>query len=315
MAVAANTCEQSLAKAYDVVAKIDKLVEKAYEAHSSIYKTFGDLSGISTIRKDKSVVEAAHTDISSTLEAMQSMIGTLAQLDDVVVQLEKKPREQLISKEVHGVLNEFSPYVRLVTEQRNVRETSELIDGSVGELDASAMRLRIGDFGEGIGEGALAEQLAALRERYPQLDIKVHKVSKRTQLLVVRIPTVIQMSVNMKQLDAGNEAQELEINSINIFSDDESGPFSKFHVFNRISYDSNIIWSSIAGFSVEHRISKIVQWFSMFDNLFSATCSICHRHLQMDPRTSQHLPPIWRDLDAKVSGPCKAFHYGCLESA
>ncbi|KAJ1833321.1 hypothetical protein LPJ63_002831 [Coemansia sp. RSA 2711] len=315
MATEMSTCEQSLAKAYDVVAKIDRLAEKAYEAHSSIYKTFGDLSGISTIRKDKSVAEAAHTDISSTLEAMQDMIGTLAQLEGVVEQLEKKPREKLISDEVRSVLDEFSPYVRLMTEQGNVREISELIDGSVGELDASAMRLKIGDFGEGISETALEEQIVALRERYPRLDIKVHKVTQRTRLLVVRIPTVIQMSINMKQLDSSSETQQLEINAINIFSDDELGPFSKFHVFQRISYDSNIIWSSIAGFSVEHRISKIVQWFSMFGNLFSATCSICLRHLQIDPRTSQHLPPLWRDLDAKGSGPCKAFHYGCLESA
>ncbi|KAJ2197828.1 hypothetical protein IW145_005600 [Coemansia sp. RSA 521] len=315
MAAAKSACEQSLARAYDAVAKIDKLVEKAYEAHSSINKTFGDLSGVSTIRKDKSVAEAAHTDITNTLEAMQSMINTLTQLDDVVVKLEKKPREKLISEEVSNVLNEFSPYVRLMTEQGNVRETNEIIDASVGELDVSAMRLKIGDFGEGISESALEEQIVALRERYPQLDIKEHKVSRRTQLLVVRILTVIQMSINMKHLDNGNEAHELEINSIHILSDDESGPFSKFHVFQRISFDSNIIWSSISGFSVEHRISKIVQWFSMFDNLFSATCSICLRHLQMDPRTSQHLPPLWRDIDAKINGPCKAFHYGCLETA
>ncbi|KAJ2454759.1 hypothetical protein EV183_001343 [Coemansia sp. RSA 2336] len=315
MAAKASTCEESLARAYDVVAKIDKLVEKAYEAHSSLYKTFGDISGVSTIRKDKSVTEAAQRDISTTLDAMQSMVGILTQLDDVVVQLEKKPREKLISDEVRAVLDEFSPYVRLMTEQDNIRRTGELIDSSVSELDASAMRLRIGDIGEAVRLGMLEEQLVTLKEQYPQLDFKIHAITKRTRLLVVRIPTIIKMSINMKQLDGQNETDcNMEINSINIVSDDEAGPFSKFQVFNRISYDSNIIWSSISGFSVEHRISKIVQWFSLFSNLFSATCSICHRHLQIDPRTCQHLPPLWRDVDAKGNEPCKAFHYGCLES-
>ncbi|KAJ2850117.1 hypothetical protein GGI22_005426, partial [Coemansia erecta] len=93
-------CEQSLAKTYDVLAQIDRLAEKAYEAQASIYKTFGDLAGMGTIRKDKSVAEAAHTDISSTLEALQSMITTLSQNQAEVARLEKKPREKLISDEV-----------------------------------------------------------------------------------------------------------------------------------------------------------------------------------------------------------------------
>ncbi|KAI8318381.1 hypothetical protein GQ54DRAFT_266974 [Martensiomyces pterosporus] len=109
--------------------------------------------------------------------------------------------------------------------------------------------------------------------------------------------------------------KEYEVNAIHIFSTDEAGPFSRFHVFNRIAYDTNIIWFSIAGFSVEHRLSKLVQWFSLFDNLFSATCSVCNRHLQMDPRTSQYLPPLWRGIDMKPNEPSRAFHYGCLELA
>ncbi|KAJ2159378.1 hypothetical protein GGF46_003081 [Coemansia sp. RSA 552] len=309
-----NSVEKSLAQAYDVVAKIDKLVEKAYEAHSSIYKTFGDLSGVSTIRKDKSVVEAAHTDITTTLDAMQTMVATLAQLQDVVVRLEKKPREKLISDDVHGLLDRYAPYVRLMAERSTVRKTGRLIEGSVGELDAAAMRLRIGDSGEGISRAALEEHIATLRTQYPQLDIECHSVSKRTVLLVVRIPTVIQMSINIKSLNSDDD-KRMEIGAIQVFSDDEPGPFSRFQVFQRISYDATIIWFSIAGFSVEHRLSKMVHWFSMFANLFSATCSICHRHLQIDPRTSQHLPPLWRDADIKSSSQCKAFHYGCLESA
>ncbi|KAJ2081305.1 hypothetical protein H4R24_002424 [Coemansia sp. RSA 988] len=307
-------CEQSLSKAYNVVGGIDRLVEKAYEVHSSIYKTFGDLSGVSTIRKDKSVTEAAHTDISNTLEAMRSMMATLGQLEDVVERLEKKPREKLVPDEVRKLLDEYSPYVRLMTERGNVQETNDLIDNSVNELDVAAMRLQIGDFGEGIRASTLDELIVSLQEKYPQLDIKKHVVSKRTLLLTVRIPTVIQMSINMKHLDFGSDDIELEVSVITILSDEEQGAVSKFQVFDRITYDSKIIWSSIAGFSVEHRISKMVQWFCLFENLFSATCSICHRHLQIDPRTSQHLPPLWRDADIKGDGPCRAFHYGCLES-
>ncbi|KAJ1841987.1 hypothetical protein LPJ73_005940, partial [Coemansia sp. RSA 2703] len=228
--------------------------------------------------------------------------------------LEKKPREKLISDEVRTLLDEYTPYVRLLTEQGNVKETGEMIDSSVRDLDMSAMRLQIGDFGEGLTESELEQQIRLLREKHPQLDFEKYAVSKRTRLLVVRIPTIIQMSMNLKQVESSN-GEEFEVNSINVFSDDENGPFSRFQVFNRIAHDSNIIWFSIAGFSVEHRLAKIVQWFSLFENLFSATCSVCNQHLQMDPRTSQHLPPLWRDIDIKSTGPNKAFHYGCLEAA
>ncbi|KAJ2377391.1 hypothetical protein IW150_001406 [Coemansia sp. RSA 2607] len=312
--VASTACEKRLNEAYEVVASIDRLVERAYEAHSSIYKTFGDLAGVSSIRKDKSVTEAAHTDISNSLEAMRSMLATISNLQVELHRLEKKPREKLISDEVRTLLDEYSPYVRLLTEQGNVKETGEMIDSSVRDLDMSAMRLQIGDFGEGLTESELEQQIRLLREKHPQLDFEKYAVSKRTRLLVVRIPTIIQMSMNLKQVESSN-GEEFEVNSINVFSDDENGPFSRFQVFNRIAHDSNIIWFSIAGFSVEHRLAKIVQWFSLFENLFSATCSVCNQHLQMDPRTSQHLPPLWRDIDIKSTGPNKAFHYGCLEAA
>ncbi|KAJ2722124.1 hypothetical protein GGI07_003508 [Coemansia sp. Benny D115] len=313
--LAANTaCEQKLAEAYEVVANIDKLVEKAYEAHTSIYKTFGDLAGVSSIRKDKSVAEAAHTDIRNSLDAMRSMVETISGLQGVLGRLEKKPREKLISDDVRGLLDDYAPHVRLLTEQGNIKETDEVIDSAVRDLDMSAMRLQIGDFGEGLTEDALDEQIQALCARHPLLSIAKYAVSERTRLLVVRIPTIIQMSMNLKQV-AGKGGAEFEVNSIHVFSDDEHGPFSRFQVFNRISHDANIIWFSIAGFSVEHRLAKIVQWFELFENLFSATCSVCGQHLQMDPRTSQHLPPLWRDIDIKSSGPNKAFHYGCLEAA
>ncbi|KAJ2223467.1 hypothetical protein H4R99_007865 [Coemansia sp. RSA 1722] len=313
-AVASTTCEQKLAESYEVVAKIDKLVEKAYEAHSTIYKTFGDLSGVSSIRKDNSITEAAHTDISSSLDSMRSMLGTIANLQGVLGRLEKRPREKLISDEVRSLLDEYSPYVRLLTEQGNIKETDEVIDSSIRDLDMSAMRLQIGDFGEGLSEAALDQQIKVLREKNPQLDFSKHAVSSRTLLLVVRIPTIIQMSMNLKHAK-GKDGEEFEVNSIDVFSDDEHGHYSKYQVFNRIAHDSNILWFSIAGFSVEHRLAKIVQWFGLFENLFSATCSVCGQHLQMDPRTSQHLPPLWRDIDIKSSGPNKAFHYGCLENA
>ncbi|KAJ2000791.1 hypothetical protein H4R26_004445, partial [Coemansia thaxteri] len=112
-------CERELAEAYTIVAHLDKLVEKAYDAHSSIYKTFGDLAGVSTIRKDKSVTEAAHTDISNTLDAMRSMIASIGQLQGAVGRLERKPRETLISDKVKGLLAEYSPYVRLMSEPGN----------------------------------------------------------------------------------------------------------------------------------------------------------------------------------------------------
>ncbi|KAJ1642964.1 hypothetical protein J3B02_002839 [Coemansia erecta] len=314
-AMASTTCEQKLAESYEVVAQIDKLVEKAYEAHSAIYKTFGDLAGVSSIRKDNSITEAAHTDITSSLDSMRSMLGTISNLQHVLGRLERRPREKLISDEVRSLLDDYSPYVRLLTEQGSVKEADEVIDSSIRDLDMSAMRLQIGDFGEGLSESALDQQIKFLREKHPQLDFSKHAVSSRTLLFVVRIPTIIQMSMNLKQAKGKDGGEEFEINSINVFSDDEQGHFSKYHVFNRIAHDSNILWFSIAGFSVEHRLAKIVQWFSLFDNLFSATCSVCGQHLQMDPRTSQHLPPLWRDIDIKSSGPNKAFHYGCLETA
>ncbi|KAI9502143.1 hypothetical protein GGI25_003400 [Coemansia spiralis] len=309
-----SQCELSLTKAYAVLTKIDKLVEKTYEAHSSIYKTFGDLAGMGTIRKDKSVAEAAHTDISNTLEALQSMISTLAQNQTEVARLEKKPREKLISDEIQQLLDEYSPYVRLMTERGNIKYTNEIIDGSVRELDISAMQRQIGDFGEGLTESELERRVEILREQQPVLRFATHTVNKRMRLLVVRIPTVGQMSISLKMVDSSNGSELLEVTSLHVFSDDEQGPFSKYQVFNRIAYDSNIIWFSISGFSVEHRLSKIVQWFSLFENLFSAACSVCNRHLQMDPRTSQLLPPLWRDVDIKSNSSSKAFHYGCLES-
>ncbi|KAJ2635170.1 Transducin beta-like, partial [Coemansia sp. RSA 1694] len=309
---AAKDCEQVLVEAYEAVAHLDKLVEKAYDAHSSIYKTFGDLAGISTIRKDKSVAEAAHTDISNTLDAMRSMVGSIGQLQGMVGRLEKKPRERLISDKVQELLAEYSPYVRLMTEQAKVKDASELISSSVRELDMSAMRLQIGDFGEGLSEKELDQHIRVLEEKYPKMQLKKHVMSKRACMLVVRIPTIAQLSISMKLVDCG--ASELyEVNSLHVFSDDERGPHSKHHVFNRIAYDANILWFSITGFSVEHRLAKVTQWFSLFANLFSATCSVCRQHLQIDPRTTQYLPPLWRDIDAKTSG--RAFHYGCLESA
>ncbi|KAJ2784386.1 squalene synthetase-like protein [Coemansia interrupta] len=258
--IASSACEKRLNEAYEVVTGIDRLVEKAYDAHSSIYKTFGDLAGVSSIRKDKSVTEAAHTDITNSLEAMRSMLATISNLQAELHRLEKKPREKLISDEVRTLLDEYSPYVRLLTEQGNVKETGEMIDSSVRDLDMSAMRLQIGDFGEGLTESELEQQIGILREKHPQLDFGKYAVSKRTRLLVVRIPTIIQMSMNLKQVE-GSDGEEFEVNSINVFSDDENGPFSRFQVFNRIAHDSNIIWFSIAGFSVEHRLAKIVQWF------------------------------------------------------
>ncbi|KAJ1800808.1 hypothetical protein LPJ59_000799 [Coemansia sp. RSA 2399] len=307
-------CEQSLAKTYDVLAQIDRLAEKAYEAQSSIYKTFGDLAGMSTIRKDKSVAEAAHTDISSTLEALQSMITTLSQNQAEVARLEKKPREKLISDEVQQLLDEHSPYIRLMTERGNIKHATETIDSAVRELDISAMQVQLGDFGEGLTEDELDNRIKVLREQNPQLEFAKHSVSKRMRLLSVSIPTVIQMSINLKQVSISSGRELFEVTSLHVFSDDEHGPFSKYQVFNRIAYDSNIIWFSISGFSVEHRLSKIVQWFSLFENLFSATCSVCNRHLQTDPRTSHLLPPLWRDVDIKSNIASKAFHYGCLES-
>ncbi|KAJ1908633.1 hypothetical protein GGI09_004196 [Coemansia sp. S100] len=307
-------CDQVLVEAYEAVAHLDKLVEKAYDAHSSIYKTFGDLAGVSTIRKDKSVTEAAHTDISNTLEAMRSMIGSIGHLQGVVGRLEKKPREKLISDKVQELLTEYSPYVRLMTEQGKVKETSELISNSVRELDMSAMRLQIGDFGEGLSEAALDQHVQVLVEKYPRLQLKKHVISKRACMLVVRIPTIVQISISIKLVDSG-VTELYEVNSLYVFSDEERGPHSKHQVFNRITYDANILWFSFTGFSVEHRLAKVTQWFSLFENLFSATCSVCGKHLQIDPRTSQYLPPLWRDIDAKLSGPSKAFHYGCMESA
>ncbi|KAJ2882882.1 hypothetical protein IWW38_005607, partial [Coemansia aciculifera] len=170
----ARDCEQVLVEAYEAVAHLDKLVEKAYDAHSSIYKTFGDLAGVSTIRKDKSVTEAAHTDISSTLNAMRSMIGSIGQLQGVVGRLEKKPRERLISDKVQELLAEYSPYVRLMTEKGKAKDADELIGGSVRELDMSAMRLRIGDIGEGLSEKALEQHISVLEEKYPKLQLKKH---------------------------------------------------------------------------------------------------------------------------------------------
>ncbi|KAJ1772424.1 hypothetical protein IW140_001835 [Coemansia sp. RSA 1813] len=311
---AMEKCEQSLAKTYDVLAQIDRLAEKAYEAQSSIYKSFGDLAGMSTIRKDKSVAEAVHTDISSTLEALQSMITTLSQNQAEVARLEKKPREKLIPDEVQQLLDEHSPYVRLMTERGNIKHTTETIDSAVRELDISAMQVQIGDFGEGLTEDELDNRIKVLREQHPQLRFVKHAVSKRMRLLSVSIPTVIRMSINLKQVSIGSGRELFEVTSLHVFSDDEHGPFSRCQVFNRIAYDSNIIWFSISGFSVEHRLSKIVQWFSLFENLFSATCSVCSRHLQTDPRTSHLLPPLWRDVDIKSNIASKAFHYGCLES-
>ncbi|KAJ1899509.1 hypothetical protein LPJ66_002057 [Kickxella alabastrina] len=305
-------CEQKLADAYDAVANIDRLVEKAYEAHTVLFKIFGDITGVSSIRKDKSIAEATHTDISNSLDALRTMVGAISQQQETLERLEKKPREKLISDDVRQLLAEYSPYVRLLTEQGGVRATDEAIDGAVRDLDMSAMRLQIGDFGESLAEDALDRRIVVLQERHPQLHIEKHTVAERTRLLVVRIPTIIQMSINLKQVEGNGE---FEVNSIHVISDDEEGPFSRFRVFNRIAHDSNIIWFSIAGFSVEHRLTKVVQWFALFDNLFSATCSVCAQHLQMDPRTSQYLPPLWRDIDIKSTGPNKAFHYACLESA
>ncbi|KAJ2735534.1 hypothetical protein IW152_001455 [Coemansia sp. BCRC 34962] len=307
-------CEQVLIEAYEAVAHLDKLVEKAYDAHSSIYKTFGDLAGVSTIRKDKSVTEAAHTDISNTLEAMRSMIGSIGLLQGVVGQLEKKPREKLISDKVQELLTEYMPYVRLMTEKGKAKETNELISNSVRELDMSAMRLQIGDFGEGLTEAALDQNIQVLAEKYPKLQLKKHVISKRACMLVVRIPTIAQLSIILKLMDSG-AAELYEVNSLHVFSDEERGPHSKHHVFNRITYDANILWFSFTGFSVEHRLAKAAQWFGLFENLFSATCNVCRQHLQIDPRTSQYLPPLWRDIDEKMSGPSRAFHYGCLEAA
>ncbi|KAJ2465561.1 hypothetical protein EV174_006642, partial [Coemansia sp. RSA 2320] len=196
-------CERELAEAYTIVAHLDKLVEKAYDAHSSIYKTFGDLAGVSTIRKDKSVTEAAHTDISNTLDAMRSMIASIGQLQGAVGRLERKPRETLISDKVKELLAEYSPYVRLMSEPGNVKETSELANSSVRELDTSAMRLQIGDFGEGLSESALDQHIKVLREKYPKLFFTKHAVSKRACMLVVRIPTIAQLSIGMKQVDSG----------------------------------------------------------------------------------------------------------------
>ncbi|KAJ2784431.1 hypothetical protein H4R18_001141 [Coemansia javaensis] len=325
--MAASSCGESLARAHDVVSKIDRVVERAYEAHSSIHKTIGDLSGASTIRKDKSVADAARKDIKSTLDAMQSMIATLAQVGDVVERLERRPREKLVSDEVRGILDEHAGYVRLLTEQASVEETNEPIEGAVAELNMSAMRLQIGDVRESIGARALDELIGALKQKHPGLDIRRHAVHRRTRMVVVRIPTVILMSINLMQLGVGDgdhndkekdkdkgedDDDELQLCSIYILADDEQGPISKFQVFQRISYDAKIMWFSLAGFSIEHRISRMVQWFSLFTDLFSATCSICRRHLQIDPRTSQQLPPLWRDADARDSG--RAFHYSCLLS-
>ncbi|KAJ2746042.1 hypothetical protein GGI20_001669 [Coemansia sp. BCRC 34301] len=309
-AIPVKDCERVLIEAYEAVAHLDKLVEKAYDAHSSIYKTFGDLAGVSTIRKDKSVTEAAHTDISNTLDVMRGMVGSIGQLRAVVGRLEKQPRERLISDKVQGLLTEYAPYVRLLTEQDKVKDTSELIGSAVRELDMSAMRLQIGDLGEGLSEKALDQHIGVLEEKYPRLQLTKHAISKRACMLVVRIPTIAQMSINMKLVDCG-AAELYEVHSLHVFSDDERGPHSKHHVFNRIAYDANILWFSITGFSVEHRLARVTQWFGLFENLFSATCSVCSRHLQIDPRTTQYLPPLWRDIDTK---PSKACHYGCLES-
>ncbi|KAJ1727793.1 squalene synthetase-like protein, partial [Coemansia biformis] len=270
------------------------LVEKAYEAHSSINKTFGDLSGASTIRKNKSVAEAAQKDIKDTLDAMQCMVTTLAQLEGVVERLEKRPREKLVSEEVCGLLNEFLP---------------QIIESAVGDLSTSAMRRQIGDANEGIGAAALDELLTVLVQRYPQLDIQSRMATQRQRMLVVRIPAVITMAINMKLVesdtssdggDSGGGLSELEICSVFVLADDEPGPTSKFQVFRRITYDAKIFWYTISGFSIEHRISRMVQWFSQFEDLFSATCSGCRRHLQIDPRTSQHLPPLWRDASRGI---------------
>ncbi|KAJ2553758.1 hypothetical protein EV175_002822 [Coemansia sp. RSA 1933] len=306
-------CEQSLAKTYDVLTQIDRLAEKAYEAQSSIYKSFGDLAGLGTIRKDKSVAEAAHTDISSTLEALQYMITTLSQNQAEVARLEKKPREKLISDEVQQLLDEHSPYIRLMTERGNIRHATATIDSAVRELDISAMQVKIGDFGEGLTEEELDSRIEVLRKQHPQLRFVKHAVSKRMRLLSVSIPTVIQMSINLKQVSISSGRELFEVTSLQMFSDDEHGSFSKYQVFSRIAYDANIIWFSISGFSVEHRLSKIVQWFSLFEDLFSATCSGCNRHLQTDPRTSHLLPPLWRDVDIKNNITSKAYHHKCLD--
>ncbi|KAJ2807439.1 hypothetical protein H4R21_000473 [Coemansia helicoidea] len=305
-----SSCEQSLAAAYDVVSKIDRLVEKAYDAHTSIYRTFSDLSGVSTIRKDKSVAEAAHKDIKATLDAMQDMVAALAQLAGVVERLEKQPRERLVSEEVCAILGEHKAHIRLVAEPGGARAAGEVVDSAVGDLGASAMRRQIGEVSEDIGVAALEELVAALEKRHPRLDILWDAAHKQT--LVVRIPTVIQMVVEMKRVGAGSGA--VEIGTIRVQADDEAGLSTRHHVFERISYDAQIFWFSIAGFSTEHRLSRTVQWFSQFEDLFAATCSSCRRHLQIDPRTSQLLPPLWRDAAVRGAGSAKAFHYGCLEA-
>ncbi|KAJ2714084.1 hypothetical protein H4R19_001912 [Coemansia spiralis] len=311
----ASSCEQSLTAAYDVVSKIDRLVEKAYDAHSSIYRTFSDLSGVSTIRKDRSVAEAARKDIRDTLDAMQDMVATLSQLEGVVERLERQPREKLVSDSVRAILSAHMAHVRLVAEPSGARAAAEIVESAVGDLGASAMRRPIGDVSEGIVEGALGELVAALEKRHPQLAIVWDPAHK--PVLVARIPTVVQMVVEMKAVEgAGGRDQPgaLEISTIHVQADDEMGPFTRHLVFDRITYDAKIFWFSISGFSIEHRLARMVQWFSQFEDLFSATCSSCRRHLQIDPRTSQLLPPLWRDAGVRGRGSGKAFHYSCLEA-
>ncbi|ORX70019.1 hypothetical protein DL89DRAFT_267248 [Linderina pennispora] len=306
-------CEQKLSSAYELFNSIDQLVENAYDAHASVYKAFGDLAGVKSIRKDGSVSEAATTDIKGTLAALRTMLTTISQHADALTRLERKPRERTLSPELQKVLDEYAPYVRLMTEAQNVRALSDRISSPVRELATSAMRLQEGEFGDGVTADQLKEQIEQLQEAHPGLTFRVTPVVDRMSSLVVSIPTVAQMTLSMKLIDGS--ACELQVISIQVCGCDELGPGSKFNVFLRIAHDANIIWFSIAAFSIELRLARLVLWFSLFKDLFSATCCVCSRHLQMDPRTSQYLPPIWRGVDIKTDEPSKAYHYACVENS
>ncbi|KAJ1948763.1 hypothetical protein FBU59_001445 [Linderina macrospora] len=306
-------CEQKLSSAYELFNSIDQLVESAYDAHASVYKAFGDLAGVKSIRKDGSVSEAATKDIKGTLTALRNMLATISQHSDALTRLERKPRERALSPELQKVLDTHAPYVRLMTEAQNVRAISDRISSPVRELATSAMRLQTGEFGEGVKAEQLKEQIEKLKEAHPELTFGVTPVANRMCSLVVSIPTVAQMTLSMKLIDGS--ACELQVISIQVCAWDETGPHSRFNVFTRIAHDANIIWFSIAAFSIELRLARLVLWFSLFKDLFSATCCVCNRHLQMDPRTSQYLPPIWRGIDIKTDEPSKAYHYACVENS
>ncbi|CAO3670578.1 unnamed protein product [Rhizopus stolonifer] len=88
---------------------------------------------------------------------------------------------------------------------------------------------------------------------------------------------------------------------------------TQYLVFQKLNLLASVALKDMSAFFARESLFSILEWFSSYHDLFTATCNQCSHVLQFDTITAKYLPPIVRTWNTKhIQNKPVAYHRRCF---